>query len=127
MNRKTKPILTEWETQLLKIIWDQKEATSTSIREELERQGFKRSDSAIRKTLRVMEEKDAIQHKVQERTFIYSPVLDQQTAEKRGIEYLSQLLFGGSPASLALRALDEADLTPDMIKAIRKKLGRKSK
>jgi len=127
MNRKVQSILTECETRLMHIIWDQGSATAAEIRKALERQGMKRSDSAIRKTLRVMEEKEAIQHEEQDRTFIYHPVLDQRTAEQKGIEYISRLLFGGSPACLALRALDEADLTPEMIKEIRKILGRKSK
>jgi len=125
VNRPTKPILTEWETQLLQILWDLGQGTASDIREVLWERGLRRSDSAIRKTLRVMEEKQAIRHTEKDRAFVYQPLIERNQAERNGIQYLSNMLFGGSVSTLALRALDEADLTPEVIAEIKKKLKEK--
>ncbi len=122
MGHPNKPKLTGWETKLMHYIWDRGQATADEIREALRAEGLKRSDSAIRKTLRVMEDKGAISHTVQNRTFIYTPNLKRHQVQGEVIRYLSMLLFQGSPVSLALRALDESDLSPDVIAEMRRKL-----
>ncbi len=127
MPRPTKSILTEWETTLIQIIWDNPSICASEIREILRERDIKRSDPAIRKTLGVMEEKGAIAHHVENRTFLYRALIHQEEAERTGIEYISDLLFGGSVGSLVMRAIDEADLTPQMIKKIKKRLKEKKK
>lgn len=127
MPRPTKTILTDWETALIQIIWEKAPVSASAIREILWERGMKRSDPAIRKTLGVMEEKGAIRHVVHDRTFLYEPIIKQEEAERKGIRYLSSLLFGGSVNSLVMRAIDEADLTPDMIEEIKKRLKEKKK
>jgi len=127
MPRPTKPILTEWETTLIQIVWDNPSICASEIREILRERDIKRSDPAIRKTLGVMEEKGAIEHNVENRTFLYKALIKKNDAERTGIEYISDLLFGGSVGSLVMRAIDEADLTPQMIKKIKKRLKEKKK
>ena len=122
MAHPNKPKLTGWETKLMHYIWDRGHATADEIREALRAEGLKRSDSAIRKILRGMEEKGAISHTVENRTFIYTSNLKRHQVQGELIRYLSALLFQGSVVSLALRALDESDLSPEVIAELRQKL-----
>lgn len=122
MAKSKRPILTDWEAKLMSIIWQKGSACSDDIREALREEGIKRSDSAIRKTLRVMEEKGALSHTIENRTYIYHPLMKQHKVQGDVIRYLSALFFHGSIGSMALRALDEADLSPDVILEMRKKL-----
>ncbi|MFB3786421.1 MAG: BlaI/MecI/CopY family transcriptional regulator, partial [bacterium] len=114
MAHPNKPKLTGWETKLMHYIWDRGHATADDIREALRAEGLKRSDSAIRKILRGMEDKGAISHTVEHRTFIYTSNLKRHQVQGELIRYLSALLFQGSAVSLALRALDESDLSPEV-------------
>lgn len=123
MNRPRKSILTEWETKLMHIIWGKGRASSDEIREILREEGIRRSDSALRKTLRVMEAKGVLQHTVENRTFFYESLLKQNQAEKDVIHYLSRLFFGDSVSSMVCRALDEAELTPDVVEKMKQKIG----
>ncbi len=124
MGHPKKPILTEWETKLMHYIWDKGSATADDIREALRDEGIKRSDTAIRKTLRVMEEKGSLTHTVQNRTYVYASKLKRRQVQGEIIRYLSSLFLQGSAGSLALRALDEADLSPEVIEEMRDKLNK---
>ncbi len=117
-----KPVLTEWETKLMHIIWERGSATADDIREALRDEGLKRSDSAIRKTLRVMEKKGALTHSVLNRAYVYKPKLKQEKMKNDMIKYVSALLFQGSVGHMALHALDVAELNPEVIQEMRKKL-----
>lgn len=122
MARPTRKILTEWETQIMRIIWDKGKTYADEIRETLREQGFRRSDSAIRCTLRILEKKGIISHITKSRTFIYSPILTQEQAESDVVNYLKKVFFPDSPGKLALRVLDETELTPEEIQLMKEKL-----
>ena len=63
---------------------------------------------------------------MENRTFLYQAVIAKNEAARTGIEYISNLLFGGSVGSMVMRANDEADLTPEMIREIKKRLKEKN-
>jgi len=119
MARPSKPILTEWETKIMRIIWSLKETYADVVRETLREQGIKRSDSAIRSTLRVLEKKGFVTHETRNRTFFYTPILTQQQAESEAVHYMKKVFFSDSPGTLALRVLDETELTPEVLKKMR--------
>lgn len=120
MTRPTQPIMTEWETTLMRILWERDGATSQDVRRALRDMGIHRSDSAIRKTLRAMEAKDLVRHETEGRSFVYRPRLGREQAESKGIQYLSRLFFQGSPGELALRAIGESELTPELVGKLRR-------
>ena len=101
MARPRKSILTDWETRLMHIIWEKGETHADEVREELRSQGIRRSDSAVRFTLRVLEEKGFISHVVQNRTYIYSAKLTREQAEKDVIQHLRKLFFPDSPGAIS--------------------------
>ena len=112
MARPRKPILTEWETKVMRIVWQQEHVTADEIREILRSRRIRRSDSAIRTTLRALEKKGAITHTVENRTFIYTPKLSRDQAEKDVIQYLKKVFFPESPGTFAIRVLEETDHIP---------------
>jgi BlaI family transcriptional regulator, penicillinase repressor len=122
MPRPPKSILTDWETKLMHIIWENDNTSADDIREQLRSENIKRSDSAIRKTLRVMEEKGYIHHTIHNRTYLYKPSIPKKEVERDAIKYISNLFFKNSPGTLAMRALDESELTPELVEQMKKKL-----
>lgn len=122
MPRPRKPVLTDWETKIMRIIWEKGSTHADEIRETLRSQGIRRSDSAIRCTLRILEKKGVITHTVKNRTFIYTPRLTRHQAERDVIRHVTNLFYPDSPGSFALRVLDETKLTPEVIQRIREKL-----
>ncbi len=122
MARPQKSILTEWETVIMQIVWEKGKTYADEIREILRSKGFKRSDSAIRSTLRILEKKEALTHITQDRTFIYSPVLSREQAESDAVHYMKNVFFPNSPGALAMRVLDETELTPDVIEKMQEML-----
>ena len=122
MPRPRKSILTDGETRIMRIIWEKGKSHADEIRETLRSQGIRRSDSAIRCTLRILEKKGVITHTVKNRTFIYTPKLTRLQAERDVIQHIINLFYPDSPGSFAWRVLDETELTPEVIQKMREKL-----
>ena len=123
MVRPKSEILTPWELKLLKIIWKKgKDVTAIDICSELKKQGLPRSNSAIRKTLRILVEKGSLAYKKNGRQFLYYALVHQEDVTNDCIQYLSRLLFGGSLYQLAVNLFNENELTDEFLQEMKKKL-----
>jgi predicted transcriptional regulator len=63
-----------------------------------------------------------LQHREEGRTFYYSAVLEKQNTRKAMLEDLKNRVFGGSRAELVKCLLEDADVTPDEIRELRRLL-----
>ncbi len=110
----TLPRLTRRERQIMDVLFRQGEATVADVMEALpDPPGY----SAVRATMRILEEKGHIRHREDGPRYVYLPRLEPQRARRAALEHLLETFFAGSAeqAVMALAELADADLTPDQL------------
>ena len=102
--------LSKRERQIMDVLYQMGEAT---VGEVLERIPDPPSYSAVRATLRVLEEKGHAQHKQDGPRYVYLPTVPQDKAQSAALSHLLGTFFGGSveAAVMALVQMDEAKLS----------------
>jgi BlaI family transcriptional regulator, penicillinase repressor len=119
MTRPSSPTPTDWELNLLQVLWESKRCSVDDVRESLRRQGHKRSDSAVRKILNILVEKSLACSEMEGRTTYFSAAIRQERLEKSMFAHLVQTLFGGNEETFLLRAMDESNVTPEVVKRMK--------
>lgn len=64
------------------------------------------SYSAVRATLRILEQKGFLRHEADGARYVYKPVLTRHTARQGAIEHLLETFFNGSAAGAVLTLLE---------------------
>jgi BlaI family penicillinase repressor len=83
--------------------------------------------SAVRATLRIMEEKGHIRHEQQGASYVYTPKIAPERAKRSALRHMLDTLFNGSPEQVMAALLDarpspaELDRIAEMIEAARRK------
>lgn len=72
------------------------------------------SYSAVRATLRILEQKGILKHEVDGSRYVYKPILARHKARQSAIEHLVATFFNGSAAGAVLTLLERpGTLTPE--------------
>jgi BlaI family penicillinase repressor len=85
------------------------------------------SYSAVRATLRIMEEKGHIRHEQQGASYVYLPKIAPERAKRSALRHMLDTLYNGSPEQVMAALLDskpspeELDRIAAMIEAARQK------
>lgn len=93
--------LSRRERQMMDVIYRKGEASAAEVREEMPDPP---SYSAVRATLRILENKGLLTHEEREGKYIFRPVAPRQQARQSAIHHLLDTFFEGS-ASSAVAAL----------------------
>lgn len=121
---KTIPRPTEAELELLQILWHKEPATVRDIYEALNRErpsGY----TTVLKLLQIMTTKGLVVRDEAARAHVYRAAFSQDTMQSRMLSDLSNRLFAGSAAQLALHALSMGPASDDELSEIRALLERK--
>ena len=86
---------TERELQILKILWARGEGTVREVYEEMSR-SLPIVQNTVQAFLRTMEEKGLVRHRVEGRTFIYSPVPRDSATKQKMMSRVLQRVFDGA-------------------------------
>jgi predicted transcriptional regulator len=87
------------------------------------------SYSAVRATLRILEEKGLVRHEEHQGTYVYSPVMSRDKARRSALRNVVDTFFQGSSAQAAVALLgspgakfsaDELDRLAEIVEAARK-------
>ena len=113
----TEPRLTRRERQIMDILFRQGEATVADVMEALPDPP---SYSAVRATMRILEEKGHLRHREDGPRYVYLPQVGQDQARQAALAHLLTTFFGGSAeqAVMALAELSDAELTPDQLERL---------
>jgi predicted transcriptional regulator len=111
--------LTDREAQIMSVVWNHGPCTAERIRETLP---DPLHDSTVRTLLRVLESKGYLTHRPHGRKYYYEAAVARSSAERRAVRALVQRLFGGSVSALAQRLIEDEDLTPEGLAAIRERM-----
>ncbi len=113
---------TDWELFLLHVLWEHSPAKVDDIREILRSQNIKRSESALRTILTIMQNKGLVKGVFIDRITHYEPIVTKPSIEKRYFRHLVQSLFKGNREEFILRALDESKVTEDIVSKMKEKI-----
>lgn len=104
--------LSRREREIMDVLYS---AGSASAGEVHERIPAPPSYSAVRATLRVLEQKGFITHEHDGKRYIYRPTLNRNTARRGAVEHLLNTFFDGSAAGAVVALLESpgADLTEE--------------
>ena len=123
-NGSTIPRPTEAELELLQILWQKQPATVREIHDALNEEkpsGY----TTVLKLLQIMTAKGLVVRDEANRAHVYRASFSQDTMQSRLLKDLSNRLFAGSAAQLALHALSMEAASDDELAEIRALLERK--
>lgn len=95
--------LSRRERQIMDVIYERGEAT---VAEVLERIPDPPSYSAVRATMRLLEEKGHIHHKQRGLAFVYLPTVEQEQARTSALKHVLKTFFNNSPSQAVAALLD---------------------
>jgi predicted transcriptional regulator len=84
------------------------------------------SYSAVRATLRILEEKGHLRHREDGPRYVYLPKMEPENARKAALEHLLDTFFAGSAeqAVMALAEMSDAELSPDQLEKLAQRIRR---
>lgn len=103
LNRASHEQLTRRERQIMDVIYRLGEATAAVVQENLPQPP---SYSAVRALLRLLEEKEFLQHTQVGNRYVYSPTRSQETARLWALRHMVKTFFAGSVVKAAVALLD---------------------
>ena len=119
MARKRSPALTDAESRVMTVLWQQETATVGDIAAALRKKRVV-SYSTVQTILRILEAKGYVAHEKVARAFLYRALVDERQARRRALKHLASRLFNGSPALLILNVLDDEEMDPAELKQLKK-------
>lgn len=113
------PKPTEVELELLRVLWDKGAATVREMFEVISQQralGY----TSVLKMLQIMTEKGLVEREEAGKAHIYRATASQEETQSQMLRDLSERLFAGSAAQLAMHALSMEPATAEELEEIRK-------
>jgi len=119
MNRLENGQLSRRERQIMDIVYRLGKASAKEVQDNLPDPP---SYSAVRALLATLENKGMLSHGKESRSYIYKPVITEQTARKSALKNLLSTFFEGRPQNLVAALLEDDDrkLSQEEIDDIRK-------
>ncbi len=118
-----KPGLSRRERQIMDALYTLGEATVGDV---MERMPDPPSYSAVRATLRVLEEKGHVKHKQDGPRYLYLPTVSRDKAQSHALHHLVGTFFGGSveQAVMALLSMPETKLSDAQLEKLSEQVRR---
>ena len=95
--------LSRRERQVMEIIYQRGKVSAAEV---MEAMADRPSYSAVRASLRVLEEKGHLRHKAEDLKYVYMPTVTPEKARKSAVKHLLNTLFSESPGELMSALLD---------------------
>ena len=118
MTRRKRPAMSPAETEVLRLVWDAKEATVQKVYDALPAKR-KVTYVTVATLLRRLEEKGYLKHRVRGKAFVYTPAVKKEEVINRTIGDLVQRLFGGNPVPLMQHLALHNEISDEDIERLR--------
>ena len=105
--------------RIMQILWARGQANAREITEEINKASAV-AHSTVQTLLRQLEKKGAIAHELQDRTFVFRPVVEEHKALRSASRELIERVFGGSAAGLVAHLLEHEKIPRKEMQQIRK-------
>jgi predicted transcriptional regulator len=109
--------LSRREREMMNIIFRSGKATATEV---MEGMSDPPSYSAVRATLRVLEQKGHLRHQHDGARYVYTPTVNRERARMSALDQLLNTFFDGSAASVVATLLERSkdDMSPDELQKL---------
>ena len=118
---------TEFELQVLKILWESSPLTVREIRDALAESGRDSAHTTVITILNIMVDKKYLKKKKQGKGYLFWPVVSEEIVSTKMLGDMVDRVFSGSAKSLILNLLDGDDIEEDELKELRKRINQKMK
>ena len=118
------PRLGRVQLKIVRVLWEKGRANAREITETLSRQE-PIAHSTVQTLLRKLEAKGAVGHDVEDRTFVFYPLVREDRVKQGATQELVDRVFGGSPAGLVAYLLENQRVSDKELAEIRKLIGEK--
>jgi predicted transcriptional regulator len=118
------PRPSEGELELLRILWERGPSTVRDLHKEIANRrnvGY----TSVLKLLQIMTEKGLVEREESGKAHIYHPVASQLETQDQLVRDMSERLFAGSAAQLAMRALAMEPVNDEELEELRNLIERK--
>lgn len=120
MAKRDKHILGKLEMLIMQIVWEKKEATVQQVRDAIASQRDL-AYSTILTMMRKMEKKGLLDHRTEDRKYIYRPIVQKHDVERSMLRDLLNTVFDGSYRQFINSFVEHEDLSPEeLIDLVRK-------
>ena len=109
----------------MNVLWETGSGNVQAVQEKL--RGRELAYTTVQTMLNVLHRKGKVKRKLQDRAYVYSPVLSRQNAVTQALGDMLDRFFGGSADSLVLSLVEAKHLTPEKLARIQKTLEAKRK
>ena len=117
--------LTPLELEIMNVLWETGFGNVQAVQEKL--RGRELAYTTVQTMLNVLHRKGKVKRKLQDRAYVYSPVLSRQNAVTQALGDMLDRFFGGTADSLVLSLVEAKHLTPEKLARIQKTLEAKRK
>jgi BlaI family transcriptional regulator, penicillinase repressor len=117
MAKPSRAALSGLENKVMRVIWQQGQATAEVVRAALATSDDLK-DSTVRTILRRLEEKGYVTHQTEGRTFVYQPTVAQRNVAADAVRGIIQRLCNGSVEDLLLGMVDREVVSPDTLQQL---------
>jgi len=118
MAKRKRPATSPAETEVLRLVWELKEATVQQVCDALPAER-KVTYVTVATLLRRLEEKGYLKHRTQGKAFVYRPAVEKEEVISRTISDLVQRLFGGNPVPLMQHLALHSEISDEDIERLR--------
>jgi predicted transcriptional regulator len=118
-----KHILGDLQHAIMRVLWEHDEATVAEVHEALyDERGL--APTTIATMLRKMEDKGVVDHRVEDRHFVYRPTVTEDEVRSSMVGELLDRLFAGDPAALVSHLVADRDIDEAEIERLRELLAK---
>jgi BlaI family penicillinase repressor len=119
-----KPVLTDQELEIMKIVWMRGSATVRDVYEELLKRR-KIAYTTVMTMMGILEQKGHLKKSADERAYVYTPAQPQREVVGNMVHDFLKRVFNGSAKPLLIQLVEDKKLTPGELDEIRKLLKEK--
>ncbi|MHC4178074.1 MAG: BlaI/MecI/CopY family transcriptional regulator [Planctomycetota bacterium] len=112
------PSLGRVQLKIVQVLWEKGRANAREITEALNRQQ-PIAHSTVQTLLRKLEAKGAVGHDVEDRTFVFYPLVQEDCVKRGAARELVDRVFGGSPAGLLAYLVEDESVSPEELARVR--------
>ena len=124
MTKRKVPRVSPAETEILRIVWQLKEATVQQVCDDLP-PSRKIAYATVQTMLGRLENKGYLKHTVRGKAYVFSPAVDKEDVIKRSVNDFVDRLFGGDPIPLMQYLAEHGKIDSDDIENLKRLLKKK--
>lgn len=123
MTARTRFRLGDLQLKILRILWEKGTASVAEVHASLGKEKF--AYTTIATMLRKMENRGLVSYQLENRRFVYFPLVSESQVVRSAASDFVERLFSGSLAAAVCHLLDSCDVTPEELEELEKLIGQR--